>query len=155
MSDHPYFPLFVDLSGKQIVVIGAGKIALRRIQVLLQFADRLTVIAPKIHPELEAPEMSGKLTVIRKRFEPSDLNGADLVLAATDDRPVNDLIRLCCKERGIPVNISSDRRGSDFYFPGIARKDNIVIGITASGQDHAAAKKYSELVRQLLSRSCQ
>lgn len=148
--DYPYFPLFIDLSGKNILVVGAGKIALRRIRILAQFTERLTVIAPEIHPELEPLESSGKLNVFRKEFELSDLSGADLVLAATNDETVNDLIWRRCKELGIPVNVSSDAKKSDFFFPGVARKDNFVIGVTAGGKDHAAAKRLTDRARKLL-----
>lgn len=148
--DYPYFPLFIDLSGKTILVVGAGRIALRRIRVLAQFTERLTVIAPEIRPELEPLESAGKLTVFRKEFEPSDLPGADLVLAATNDKAVNELIWKRCKELGIPVNVSSDAGKSDFYFPGVARKGDFVIGVTAGGKDHAAAKRLTDSARQLL-----
>ncbi len=150
MSDYPYFPLFVDLSGKTILVVGGGNIALRRIRTLLGFTEKLTVVAPRLHPDLLPLEAEGKLTLLPRPYEPGDIEGAALVLAATDDPAVNENVRCDCKRLGIPVNVSSDRHASDFFFPGIARKGNYVAGVTASGQDHSGAKKLTEAIRELL-----
>ena len=152
MADYPWFPLFVDLSGKKILVIGGGRIALRRIRTLTEFTESVTVISPQLHPDLLPLEAEGKLTVLRRPYEPTDPEGAALVLAATNDPAVNEAVRADCQRLGIPVNVSSDRRGNDFYFPGIARKGDYVAGITASGHDHAGAKKLTEAVRALLDR---
>ena len=150
MGDYPFFPVFVDLSGKRILVFGAGKIAHRRISVLCQFTPELAVIAPDCLPEVEELAKEGRIRLIKKPFEESDLEGADFVLAATNDHAVNDLIYEACKKRNITVNVSTDRSKSDFYFPGIARKGNIVVGVTASGKDHAGAGRVSELMREML-----
>ena len=122
----------------------------RSFLTLLDFTEHLTVIAPEIHPELLAPEAAGKLTVLRRAYVPGDPAGADLVLAATDDRAVNEEVRRECKTLGIPVNVSSEKEGNDFYFPGIARKGVLVAGVTAGGTDHAGAKRLTEVIRELL-----
>ena len=150
MAAHPWFPLFVDLSGKKILVVGGGKIALRRIRTLLDFTETVTVVAPQLLPELLELESEGKLTVLRRAYVSTDPEGAALVLAATGDEEVNGKVRADCKRLGIPVNDSSDRQRSDFYFPGIARKGGYVAGVTASGEDHAGAKKLTEAIRELL-----
>lgn len=149
-EDYPFFPLFVDLSGKKILVVGGGKIALRRIRTLVGFTERITVVAPRLHPDLLPLETAGKLDVQRRAYAPGDVDGAFLVLAATNDPAVNETVRLDCKRLGIPVNVSSDRQGNDFYFPGIARKGDYVAGVTASGRDHTGAKKLTEAIRELL-----
>ena len=150
MADYPRFPLFVDLSGKKIVVVGGGRIALRRIRTLTQFTETVTVVAPELHPELLPLEEAGRLKVLRRLYEPADIEGAALVLAATDNKEVNEAVYAACKRLGIPVNVSSDRSKSDFYFPGIARKGTYVAGVTAGGKDHAGAKKLTEAIRELL-----
>lgn len=150
MADYPYFPLFVDLSRKNILVVGGGNIAKRRIETLAQFTERLTVVSPEMHPALAALEDSGKLNVLRRRFQPEDVEGMELVCAATNDPAANEAVRRACAARGIPVNVSSDKSASDFYFPGIARRENVVIGVTASGKDHAEAKRVTERARALL-----
>ena len=150
MGEYPFFPIFIDLSEKKILVFGAGKIARRRIKILCQFTPYLTVVAPDLLPEVEALAEEKEIRVLRKTYEESDIEGADIVFAATNDQAVNDRIHDDCKKHGIMVNVSSDRKKSDFYFPGIARKGDLVVGVTASGKDHAGAKKVSEQIRRLL-----
>jgi siroheme synthase-like protein len=150
MGDYPFFPFFIDLSEKRIIVFGAGKIARRRISMLYQFTPELVVIAPDCLPEVEELAAEGKIRYLKKVYEEEDLEGADIVFAATNDHAVNDRIHGDCIKRGITVNVSTDRSKSDFYFPGVARKGNIVVGVTASGKDHAGARKVSEKMRELL-----
>jgi siroheme synthase-like protein len=80
----------------------------------------------------------------------TDISGADIVLAATGDAELNATICDDCRLRSIPVNASSDRTLCDFYFPGIVREENVVVGVTASGKDHAGARWVSEKMREML-----
>ena len=150
MRDYPFFPLFVDLSRKHIVVFGAGKIASRRIETLTAFVQTLKVVAPELRPDLLELERAGKLLIFRKPYERADLDGADLVLAATNRPEVNAQIRADCNGLGIPVNVSSDRKQSDFYFPGVARKGPLVVGVTASGESHTDAARLTACLRKFM-----
>lgn len=152
-EQNAFFPVFLDLTQKKIVVAGAGNIAARRVRSLLDFAGEILVVAPEIHEDLLPLNGNGTVRIEQRTFAWSDLEGADLVLAATDDPDLNQRIGSCCRERGILVNTSHDKSFCDFYFPGIARKDNVVIGITASGADHVRARKVTEAVRQFLDES--
>lgn len=146
----PYFPMFVDLTDKKVVVVGAGTIAKRRIRTLLEFTNRLVVIAPEVNRELLDLEAEGKLTILRKKYERDDIYDADMVIAATNDFQTNNDIYQVCRCTGITVNVCSDKTKCDFYFPGIARKENIVVGVTASGNNHRAAKETIEKIRGVL-----
>lgn len=146
----PYFPMFVDISEKKVVVIGAGTIAKRRIRTLVEFTNHLTVIAPEVNRELLNLQAEGKLTILKKKYQREDIYDADLVIAATNDHQINEDIYSVCKCMGITVNVCSDKRKCDFYFPGIIKKDNLVVGVTASGSSHKAAREASEKIRSLL-----
>ncbi|MDY3920218.1 MAG: bifunctional precorrin-2 dehydrogenase/sirohydrochlorin ferrochelatase [Candidatus Limivivens sp.] len=146
----PYFPMFVDLSQKKVVVVGAGTIAKRRIRTLLDFTNHLVVVAPEVNRELLDLEQAGQLTILRKKYERDDIYDADMVIAATNDFQTNNDIYNVCKCMGITVNVCSDKNKCDFYFPGIARKDNIVAGVTASGNNHRAAREAVEKIRGIL-----
>lgn len=146
----PYFPMFVDISDKKVVVVGAGTIAKRRIRTLLEFTDHLVVIAPEVNRELLDLEAEGRLTILRKKYEREDIYDAAIVIAATNDSKINNDIFSVCRCLGIQVNVCSDKRKCDFYFPGIAQKDNVVIAVTASGKDHKLARRLVEKVRELL-----
>lgn len=147
----PYFPIFVDLTEKQVVVVGAGTIAKRRIRTLADFTDHLTVIAPEVNRELLDMEKAGLLTIKRKNYEREDIYHADYVIAATNDHQINSDIYSVCKCMGITVNVCSDKSKCDFYFPGIARNGNVIVGVTASGADHKQARSTVEKIRSLFS----
>ena len=102
-----YFPLFVDLEQKKIVVVGAGRIAERRIQTLLSFEAQITVIAPEASVKIRKLAKEGRLHWQQERWSPeaeSFLDGSLFVLAAVDDGAVNKAVFRACRARGIPVN---------------------------------------------------
>ena len=155
-----YFPVFIDLTGKHVLVIGGGRIAERRIRTLLEFGCRVTVIAPELGGTLKTLLMekrSGSESIIwkKKNYELEDLNGTEeedppvFVLAAAL-KEVNDLVVRDCQAKKIPVNHASDRDQCDFYFPGIAKDGDTVVGITSGGKSHRLAAELSELIRTFL-----
>lgn len=146
-----YFPLFVDLSGRNIRVFGGGAVATRRIKALLEFGAKVYVTAPEISKELET--LSGQqenLVLTFRRYRPGELEGEGIVLAATDDPQVNDAICQECQRKGIWVNVASDKEKCDFFFPGIARAGEITVGVTAGGSSHRKAAEVTEKIRRLL-----
>lgn len=150
-----YFPLFVSLEQKKIVVVGAGKIALRRIRTLQSFCHSIRVIAKALPRETKEAvcclQREGVIELCVKAFEETDLDGAvDLVLAATDDRQLNGRIAAICKERGIPVNVASDRTLCDFFFPAVIENERVVIGIAGDGTDHRLVAHTADVIREFL-----
>ncbi len=145
-----FFPMFVNLSDKSAVFVGGGTIALRRIRTLLPFVNDIVVYAPDFTPELERFAMDGALTLVRTKYEPSVLDGADLVFACTNDRELNSDIRDECKRRGILVNVCSVRFKCDFHFPGVAVQDNVVVGVSAGGKDHRRVKQVRARIQAML-----
>lgn len=145
-----YFPMFIDLTDKKAVVVGAGTIAKRRIRSLAEFTDRLVVIAPEVNRELKQMEEEGKITILRKRYEREDIFDASLVIAATNDNKMNQEIYSACKCLGIPVNVCADKTRCDFYFPGIVSNEDFVVGISTRGRDHRKSREISGKIQKLL-----
>ena len=150
-----YFPMFIDIEGKHILVVGAGKIALRRVQTLLQFRARIKVIAKEIPKEQkEAFHLlvsEGKIVLEEKAFEESDLTEAlFLVLAATNVKKLNHEICMLCRKRKILANTATDRTGCDFYFPAVAVQEELVVGITGDGSDHRKVAETAARIRKVL-----
>ena len=150
MKNQRYFPMFVDLSDKNIVVVGGGNIGTRRVKTLLQFTRNITVVAPRMSPELIELGKAGQVNLVIRPVKRSDFSMAYMVIAATNDRKLNEEIYRVCKEEGVYVNVSSDREKCDFYFPGVFMKGEIVVGITASGLDHQKAKRVREEIQKVL-----
>ena len=142
--------MFVDISDKKVIVVGAGTIAKRRIRTLMEFTDHLEVIAPEVNKELLDLQEEGRITIRKKKYEREDIFDAAMVIAATNDSKINNDIYSACKCLGILVNVCSDKNKCDFYFPGIAQTENVVIAVTASGKDHKLARRLVERVRERL-----
>ena len=147
--------MFVDLSDKNIIVVGGGKIATRRVNTLLAFTRNIKVVAPKATAELMELAKAGMITLLIRPVKRSDFADAYMAIAATNDRRLNDEIYSLCKNEGIYVNVSSDREKCDFYFPGIFMQDEIVVGITASGIDHKKARRVREEIQRSLEKTAQ
>lgn len=146
-----WFPFFLDISQKKFVVVGGGKIAQRRIRTLLRFRCNITIVAEEIAAEIaEWIADSLQVTARIKAFSPEDLEDADYVLAATNNKEVNQQIYLWCKEKKIAVNVADNREKCDFYFPGIVREHGVTAGITAEGKNHQLAKKATGAVARCL-----
>ena len=151
-----YFPLFIDLEGKYVLAVGGGTVATRRVKALLPFGCKIDVIAPEISVDLEQMVQSGEISWICEEYcgqvktkEISD-NKPIFVLAAAVEK-INRKVAEDCKELGIPVNDASNKERCDFYFPGIAKEDDTVIGITAGGSDHKLAASLTAKIRTFVS----
>lgn len=145
-----YFPLFMDISNKKVVVVGGGTIATRRVETLCQFCEQITVVAPEVSTELEELEQQGKITLHRRKYKREDIYDAWMVLAATDCHTLNDEIYSVAKCLGALVNVASDRNKCDFHFPGIIKKDPYVVGVNASGKDHKGAARLKKAIREAM-----
>ena len=126
----PHYPIFLDLTGKPVLVVGAGRVALRKVKGLLEGGARVTVVAPRAAPEF------GRLVVKwrRRSFRKTDLDGKVLAFTATDDRKVNRLVAQEARRRSIPVNVADAPDECDFLVPSRVRSGNLQIAIsTGSG----------------------
>lgn len=142
-----YFPFFVDLSGRRGLIIGGGAVALRKVQKLLPYGPRLTIVAPEIRPEFRELE---QVDLCRRPFAVADLNGCDFAVAATDDRQLNHRVAELCGQRRIPVNVADSREDSTFLFPALLRRGELSVGVSASGAAPAAAAFVRDWFAQVL-----
>ena len=146
-----YFPIFMNMQGARVQVFGGGTIAARRVSVLLEFGAKVWVAAPEISEKLEElAQWNFNLALEYRPYQPGELQEAEIVIAATSDSAVNDMICRECNHKGILVNVVSDREKCDFYFPGIAREGEITVGVTAGGRDHQKAAEVTKEIRRLL-----
>lgn len=146
-----YFPLFINIKEKNILVFGGGNIATRRIKAMLPYGACIRIIAPEISEELQQlAEQNGNLILDYRKYKLSELQKPDFVLAATNDEKVNQTIFRECRHKGILVNVASNRELCDFYFPGVVQQGDITVGITANGKNHKKAAEVTEQIRKLL-----
>ena len=148
MSNGFRFPLFIDLEGRRVVVVGAGIIARRRIEALARFGASVLVIAPDCDGEL--PE---GVEYRARRYATGDLEGAVLAVAATDERETNRAVGEEAHALGIPVSVADRREECSFYFPALCFGDDVIAGIVSRGDDHKRTAEAAKAVRRVLSDS--
>lgn len=126
------FPLLVELKDNNCTVFGGNKSALRRVNELLRFGAKVTVISPILCLELEHLSESGQIRHIPRKYFRGDCSNSQLCVAATDDNTLNIAISTECKNKGIPVNVTSPRSYGNFTFPRLVITDEVILSITGS-----------------------
>lgn len=140
------FPMFVDLKNKECLVVGAGEVALRKIEQLVKFNPSLTVIAPEIHDEIRLLSQEYAITLIERPYVIEDLAGRYLVIGALDDLSEQEKIYTICMEQRIPVNCVDSPALCSFIFPALIVEGDLCVGINTSGR----APAVSSALRQYL-----
>ena len=150
LPEHARFPLFCDLHGARCLVIGLGSVGLRRARTLVAFGADVTTIDSS--PRDGAAEEAGRLGVAleRREWQPADLEGMRLVVAATSEPAVNDIIARACGRAGIPVSVASSARLSTFFFPAVCASERLVAGVASGGAEHELVARAAARVREAL-----
>jgi siroheme synthase-like protein len=150
-----YFPVFIDMNARSVLIIGAGEIASRRAGILADFGAEITVIAPDGTAEMKKLEAQKKVNWQHRVCEEGDLTELVrqewyMVLAATDDAALNRRIVLASQTADILANNASDHSQCDFFFPAIVENDDLVIGVTSTRQDHRLVRRIAARLREWL-----
>ncbi|MFO0447815.1 MAG: siroheme synthase CysG [Pseudomonadota bacterium] len=148
-----YFPLFLDLRGRTVVIVGGGTIAERKLDLVREAGPRLVVVAPHVTPRLARLAANGALEHRARAFEPADLDGARFVIAATDDRDVNRTVADAAEARGIPANVVDDLELATAILPAVVDRSPIVVAISTQGTTPALARHVRERVESLVDES--
>ena len=139
-----YFPMFVQLKNKKCLVIGGGRIALRKIEVLKDFEADVTVIAPEMIPQIRQID---KIRRIFRTFMEEDFKEAELVVAATNDPKVNSEISKICMQRKIPVNAVDQKEDCSFIFPSYVKEGEVVAAFSSGGQSPLITQYLKEKIK--------
>jgi precorrin-2 dehydrogenase/sirohydrochlorin ferrochelatase len=130
------FPLVVDLRNRRVLVIGAGRVGAQKIDQLLNAGATVSVIADDVRTPL-APEIA---SLVVRPYERGDLAGAFLVVSATGDPQVNDLIVAEALELNILLNVVDDAARSNFFFTAVHRDGDVVVSVSTQGASPALAQ---------------
>ena len=137
----PLFPIFLKLTGRPCVVIGAGHLAESKIESLLAANAAVTVIAPHATERIAAMAEAGDLTLHLREYATGDLAGQFLVVAATNVPAVNRAVFAEAESSGILINAVDDPPFCDFYFPSVVRRGDLQIAISTAGASPALAQR--------------
>jgi uroporphyrin-III C-methyltransferase / precorrin-2 dehydrogenase / sirohydrochlorin ferrochelatase len=133
-------PIFLKLEARNALLIGAGNVAMEKIGTLLPTGLNLRVIAPQALPKIHQLARENNLELVLRPFQPSDLDGQFIAIAATNDPAVNQLVHQLCVERNIPCNSVDDIPNCDFFFGSIVTRGALQIAISTSGESPAVAQ---------------
>ncbi len=140
-----YFPFFMEITGKDCLIVGGGTVALRKAEKLLPFGVRIMAVAPVFCGEFQKLD---DVRRIERPFSPEDIEGMAFVIGATDDSAVNAEISRLCRARGIPVNIVDDRENCTFFFPALVKRGEFVAGFSSGGNSPLAARYMRERLEE-------
>jgi precorrin-2 dehydrogenase/sirohydrochlorin ferrochelatase len=135
-----YYPVFLDIADKKCVVVGGGEVAARKVKRLLDCGAIVSVISPKLNSELSALKNDKRISHISSEYDSKRIDGASLVIGATDDEKTNAAVSQDATAKGIPVNIVDDPQKCDFILPSIVERGNLVIAIGTGGKSPALAR---------------
>jgi len=141
-----HYPIFVDLKDRPVLVVGAGRVALRKTKGLLEAGARVTVVAPEWEAEFEALPVR----LVQRRFRASDLAGAMLVFAATDDRLTNHRIGIAAKGRGLFANIADSAEECGFLVPARVQRGNVQVAVSTGGENPRMSAELRKKLEDIL-----
>lgn len=130
-----FYPIMVDICGKNILIVGGGKVAYRKSKKILEFGGKLTILSPEIIEDFNKLKClyKDKLNFIYDKYDRKYIKDTYLVIGATCVRKVNREIGKDCKNLNILVNLVDSKEESDFITPSVINNDNLTISICTMG----------------------
>ncbi|MGJ4730094.1 NAD(P)-dependent oxidoreductase, partial [Luteimonas sp. SDU101] len=140
----PLYPMFVDLAGREVLVVGGGDVALRKIEALLHAGARVRVHAHELHPQLVALQAQGRIERLDGGFDDAWLASARLLVVATDDASLNARLAAQADARGLLVNVVDDAGLSSFQVPAVIDRAPLQLAISSGGAAPMLARRLRE-----------
>ena len=136
-----YYPVHLDIQNRNCLVVGGGGVGTRKVKTLLDCGARVTLVSPKVSPQLRDLAASGDIILKERSYQSDDLSNMFLVIGATDDEKLNKQISSDANRLNTLCNIADRPEVCNFILPSIVHRDDLVITISTSGQSPAMAKK--------------
>ena len=144
MKRFPYYPIYLDVEERDVVIVGGGNVCARKAETMLKYGARVTIVSPAFTDEIEGWAREGKVKIRRKKYEEADLEGASIVIASTDDEKTNTQVAQDCRRRKIPVNVVDVTPLCEFIVPAIVESGSIQIAVSTGGKSPALARTLKE-----------
>lgn len=135
------FPMFMKLSGRRCLIVGAGKLGESKIAGLLDSGARIRVVALEASEAVRRWAQAGRIQLELRAFEPQDLDGALLTVVATSSRNLNEQVHGEAKQRGVLCNVVDVPELCDFFYPSVVRRGDLQIAISTAGKSPSLAQK--------------
>ncbi len=144
-----YFPAFIEIKGRPVLIVGGKRAALKKMEVLLEFEAEITMIAPIFIEEIRQVD-SPLVKRIERTFRVSDVEGMHMVIAATESPEVNHVIAEACRERRILVNAVDQVKDCEFIFPSYVKQGDVVAAFGSSGKSPVVTQYLKEQNRRIV-----
>src|ERR1700730_2463347 len=128
-----YIPIFLDVTGRECVVVGGGEVAARKVESLLEAGARVTVVSPRLSQSMEAIVDNGSVTHLARNYERGDIRGCVLVYAATGDPKLHRELAAEARALGIPINVVDVPELCTFISPAVVNRGELQIAISTGG----------------------
>ncbi|MDO5146232.1 MAG: bifunctional precorrin-2 dehydrogenase/sirohydrochlorin ferrochelatase [Eubacteriales bacterium] len=143
-----HFPIFIEIEQKKCLVIGGGKVALRKVEGLLRYGADVQVVGKEICGALR--QLLPPDSLHEGELSEQQLDSAALVVVATGDRQANHRAAMLCRERGIPVNVADAPEEGTFLFPALVKKGDISIGINTGGKSPILSSQIRKEIEKVI-----
>ena len=150
MRSMDYLPVFLQLRDRPVLVVGGGRVAARKVELLRRTGAKITVVAPELADDVRELAAKGELHYVNTVFSPEHVTGTVAVVAATGVPEVNAAVSAAAREQNIPVNVVDDPVASTFIFPAIVDRSPILIAISSGGQAPVLARRIREQMEAFL-----
>jgi len=142
-----YYPVYLDLRGRRVVLVGGNVNAVKKVRGLLVCGPDLVVIAPELEDEIRAHADAGRLTWVKRGYQRGDLEGAFLAMVAdTSDEAVNQAVYDEARERNVTVNVEDVTHLCTFIAPSVVRRGDVAVAVSTGGASPALARKFREVL---------
>ncbi len=145
-----YLPLNIDMQGRVVLIVGGGRVATRKAETLLKTGAEVRIVSPALSAELAAYEAAGEIKVRIKSFVPPDMEGAFLVITATDDADVNAAVATEARRRGVLVAVTDAPESGDCMFPAVLRRGTLDIAVSSGGRCPAFSAKVRDVIADII-----
>jgi uroporphyrin-III C-methyltransferase / precorrin-2 dehydrogenase / sirohydrochlorin ferrochelatase len=145
-----YLPIFLQLQGRACAVIGGGEVAARKTALLIAAGGKVTLTAPALCPALEARRQRGEIVYRADRYTSDAIDGAALVIAATDERSVNAAVSRDAQARGLPINVVDDPELCSFIMPAVVDRSPLVVAVSSGAASPILARQTRARIETLL-----
>jgi precorrin-2 dehydrogenase / sirohydrochlorin ferrochelatase len=149
MLETPFYIACLRLKGRRCLVVGGGDVGLEKVEGLLACDADVTLVAPEAHPALAELAAEGSIRWVRRAFEPADLDGCLIAIAATDDTDVNIGVFDEAERRAMLVNVVDVPPLCNFILPAIVRTGPLAVAISTAGASPALAKRMKREIAEL------
>src|SRR5262245_22588677 len=145
-----YYPIYLDLEGRDVLVVGGGAVAEGKALQLVEAGARVTVVSPELSEALRAAADRREITHLGGSFAEGDVNGVFLVISATDDRKVNEKVAKAARERGLLCNVVDQPDLCNFITPALVKRGELLISVSTGGGSPTLTQRVKREVAALI-----